>query len=459
MSNRIRWLLGQIELWVAEGLIRPEQGEALRRRYAADTAKGGAPWGIILFAGFGAVVLGLGIILLFAYNWAEMHKFTKLGIVFGALAAAHAGGLLLRRRENLRGFAEALQLLGTMLFGAGIWLVAQIYHISAHFPNAFLAWAAGALLLAWALPSVAQGLVAAVLLAVWACTEAVAFQTPMLAAPLLILAGTGLLAWQRRSPVLLTATIASFTVSVAACAMHGFTVYPLLLATALLLAALGVLLKDHPRFPAAGVIFQVTGRILYFPLLFLMTFHDALEHELLPGRYASEWLGTFQEWLPLAVLTAAALFAAVLAMLRTLTEPRDGGSLPETVSRLLVPAGIFLAYILTWWAGVFRLLPMEEDTAAVMMALAGNAVFLYHTVRCLWHGCREAGLGLTVGGSILLGAWVFARFSDLFESLLARGVMFVAVGVALFVIALLYHRARKRKPDPAAAARAAGKEG
>lgn len=44
-----------------------------------------------------------------------------------------------------------------MLFGAGIWLVAQIYHIEEHYPNGFLIWGLGAMALAWALPSGGSG--------------------------------------------------------------------------------------------------------------------------------------------------------------------------------------------------------------------------------------------------------------------------------------------------------------
>ncbi len=39
-----------------------------------------------------------------------------------------------------------------MFYGAGIWLVAQIYNIDEHYPNGFLFWALGALAMAWAMP-------------------------------------------------------------------------------------------------------------------------------------------------------------------------------------------------------------------------------------------------------------------------------------------------------------------
>ena len=45
---------------------------------------------------------------------------------------------------------KSLHLAGTILFGAGIWLVAQIYHIDEHYPNAFFFWGFGAMTMAWA---------------------------------------------------------------------------------------------------------------------------------------------------------------------------------------------------------------------------------------------------------------------------------------------------------------------
>ena len=51
--------------------------------------------------------------------------------------------------------------LGTMFFGAGIWLIAQVYHIDEHYPNGFLLWGLGALAMAWALRSIPQAIVAA----------------------------------------------------------------------------------------------------------------------------------------------------------------------------------------------------------------------------------------------------------------------------------------------------------
>ena len=458
MGKLERKIQGKLNEWTAAGLISPEQAAAIRAREPEE--KAGLPWGILIFAGFGAVVLGLGVILLFAYNWDKMHKFAKLGVVFGAMAAAHGAGLWLRRREKWHGFAESALLLGTMLFGSGIWLVAQIYHISAHYPNAFFIWAAGALLLAWALPSVGQGLLAAALLAIWTCAEACAFDSHLTVAPLLVLIGTGWLAWRLRSPVLLAASVVSFTLSaVAGLAFNGDSVFMVLLSVSVLLASLAVLARGHQAFPTAHVVLRVTGTLCYFPLLFILTFHDATKDLLRENAWRWRELSSV-EWLPLIIFPLLALLLAGFAMRHAAV--RRQCNTPEFRGRLAAPALILLLFMTLWLPLRLAHGPLGDDTAAVTIALAANAVFLYHTLASLWCGCRDARLGWVIGGSLLLAAWVFARFSDLFDSLLARGVMFMAMGAALFVVAILYYRQKKKARSPAADAASvttAGKEG
>ena len=93
MSKRTRWLRDQIGTWLDEGLIDAGQAETLRARYPVSDQD--TPWSRIIVSSVGAIVFGLGIILFFAYNWADMHKVTKLALVFGAVLAAHGTGFYL----------------------------------------------------------------------------------------------------------------------------------------------------------------------------------------------------------------------------------------------------------------------------------------------------------------------------------------------------------------------------
>ena len=200
----MHWLLSELETWVQEGIISDTQARAIRGRYPAPEQAG--TWGRIAFAAFGAILIGLGVILLFAYNWDKMHKFAKLGIVFCALISAHGAALMVKRTAT----RQTLHVLGTMFFGAGIWLVAQIYHINEHYPNAFLVWGAGAFALAWVLPSLPQALMATFLLVLWNGFESYGFHTMNYAAPAIIFFGILPLAGVMRSRVLLSAGLVAF---------------------------------------------------------------------------------------------------------------------------------------------------------------------------------------------------------------------------------------------------------
>ena len=209
MKRHIKWLLSEIDQWVGEGIIGPDQATALKRRYPVPVE--GTAWGRIIFFSIGAILFGLGVILLFAYNWQRMHKFVKLAVIFAAIIGAHGAGFWLRRQNSPhQATGEGLHLLGTMLFGAGIWLIAQIYHIQEHYPNAFLIWGFGALAMAWSLPSIAHGIGATLLFVFWNCFEAFDFKNPHLISPFLILAGIMSLAWLRRSRVLVTVCLIGF---------------------------------------------------------------------------------------------------------------------------------------------------------------------------------------------------------------------------------------------------------
>jgi uncharacterized membrane protein len=454
MAKLERQLREKLAEWTAAGLISPAQAQAIHAREAEQ--KPGLPWGILIFAGFGAVVIGLGVILLFAYNWDKMHKFAKLGVVFGAMAAAHGTGLYLRRRASLHGFAESAQLLGTMFFGAGIWLVAQIYHISAHYPNAFFVWAAAALLLAWVLPSVAQGLLAAVMLAIWACAEAGSFDNHLAVAPLLVLVGTGWLAWRLRSPVLLAAAAVSFAVSAAAgFCFNGTGIFMVLLGTAVGYGSLAWLTRGYQAFPSAHAILRVAGMVLYFPLLFILTFHDAAEHLLERRGWGCHELAT-QEWLPMILLPLVALALAVIALRRAAVMRQC--HTPEFRARLAAPSFILLAFVACWWLERLTHESHAVEIPGMAIVASATAVFLYHTIANLWRGCRDTRLGSVVGGSLLMAAWVFARYTDLFDSLLARGVMFIVMGAGLFAVAIFYHRLKKQARPAAATTAAPGKE-
>ena len=105
MSRHIRWLLEELTTWERSGVVNAATAEKIRGRYP-DPGKP-LPWGAIIFSSIGAVIFGLGVILFFAYNWAGMPRFAKLGVIFVALGLAHGFGFKLRQDGKHAELGEA----------------------------------------------------------------------------------------------------------------------------------------------------------------------------------------------------------------------------------------------------------------------------------------------------------------------------------------------------------------
>jgi uncharacterized membrane protein len=104
---------------------------------------------VAVLAIIGALVAGFGVILFFASNWSEIARPLRVAVLLVAESAFFATGYYLSEvRRAYPHVAHALIFLGTILFGASLFLVGQMYHVQAHDPLGFLLWSAAALLVA-----------------------------------------------------------------------------------------------------------------------------------------------------------------------------------------------------------------------------------------------------------------------------------------------------------------------
>jgi uncharacterized membrane protein len=436
MSKNLRWLRDQTEVWVAQGVVSADQAARIRALYPEPAA--GLPWAMLIFSGLGAVVVGLGVILLFAYNWDALPRGVKLTVVLGAFAAAHGVGLWqLRGDSRWRGLGEAFCLLGTMLFGAAIWLIAQIYHIEEHFPNGFLFWGLGALALAWALPSAVQGMLAAVVLAIWSGTEAGGFGAPVWWAPAAILAATIPLAWRLDSLLLLWVAVVAASVSawINAGAVDGDLVLRTGLSLGALWVAIGALSRQRGWFERGAWVWSGLGWAQFLLAAYLLTFPELAYEFLAPQEYSEVVRDAFWQahlWVPLALAIAA--WAAVALGGRA--RPDSAGDAAWDYADW-VPLGAALV------GAVFVYVPLERGDWLASGIF--NLLCLLLAVAWMARGCREGRLRPTLDGAVLLVALAAARYFDLFESLALRGLVFLLAGAGLFATGWQYSRARKRR--------------
>jgi len=160
------WVRKEIELWQSEGLISSEQAQLLSSRYPDREFRT-----VNILPMLGAILLGVGIILFFAANWPLIPVTAKLILILSVLFTCHYFAYKYRYEKDQLWLGNSLLLLGGILFGAAIFLIAQIYHINAYYPNGILFWALGVLLMAWVTGERSVTILSILLLLAWTISD------------------------------------------------------------------------------------------------------------------------------------------------------------------------------------------------------------------------------------------------------------------------------------------------
>ena len=432
------WLLDQLSMWRGDAIVSDQQAQRIADLYegAGEMAERGRSRAVSVLMAAAATLVGLAAMLLVGYNWDQLPRESKLAIVLGTIALTHAGGFSLRYKRNARALSDKVFFLGCLFYGAGIWLVAQVFHINAHYPDGVWWWAIGVLPFALCLETRLLHALLVALLGLWAGIEVLNFDhlgawlfgrwdwLPNGAYSLPLLALPGMMWAYRRQSVqtlsLYVPLVAWWTVlQVFAWHLGSNPFYFIGSVGALLL----VVAESHAAGSRFAVPYRYYGSLLVGGVLVPLSFYDLNKH--LVGEWASR-VG------PSAVLGLLAL-AVVLVIHRTI--PR----------RQAIPLGLAL---------LMAVLPLMSagcrnsscaDAAAVLPTVLVNVAMVTGAFWLMQVGLREHR-GRPFGAGVLYFLlWAVLRYVDLFGDfggMLGAAMMFFICGGALFGVAR-YWQGRK----------------
>lgn len=148
--------------WVGEGLLNADSASAIRRSVASE---GGFRLPALLGL-FGGLLIASSVAAFVAANWEVMPRLVKLAMILISLIAALGIAARLESKGSSSG-SDAAATCGVLIFGAGIALIGQMYHLPADWPAGALMVALGALCVAVLLRSNGALVVALVALCAW----------------------------------------------------------------------------------------------------------------------------------------------------------------------------------------------------------------------------------------------------------------------------------------------------
>ena len=375
-------------MWRREGLISEAQERALLARSgvsAAATVRAlRLGWFATAVSIIGAIVLGAGVVLLFAANWETMPSWFRVGAVFAGISVAYGLGYQLIYRYDMQRLGSALILLGVLLYDAGLFLIAQIYNIPLDDNS---------------------GLGLLILLAA---------------------AGAVPLAYLFGSRIIMLLALAQLTFGVTSLLIAQYPDSPKTQSALIVIATLGItyyaigrlhaLRRELERFTDTYVF---AGLLALLALIYVFTFDEPWSAMIDAGveSYAAP-----------PVVYVSVLLALLPVAAQWLMRPRDAESHIETGIEVTLLG--LAAVVATWpgWTGY---------------AIVFNAAYFAIAGAIVTRGYLRGDERYVNAGLLLVALGLLTRYVDVFWSLLAGSAFFIIGGLLLLGVAFALERMRR----------------
>jgi uncharacterized membrane protein len=375
-------LRDETSLWVNDGLIDTAQREVILARYGRDESAGRLATVMGLIGGAIAVT---GIALIISANWQAIGDWTKIGGLIALLVASYTGAWRLKFGPvPYPKTGDTLLMAGGALFLCGIALVSQIYHLNDRPANAALIWWVAIAAVPWLARSKP-----ALLLSVLAGLIWIGMEVTTEGSPLALYRNEH---WWRDE--------------------NGMIALYVLLGLGLFSA--GLAMRRSRWKELAGAV-ELPGLLTLHGALFFLSFarHDWPEQ-------AARWVA------PAVVLLLAATATAMAWRGRT---PATSWLIGLCAAAILPALGVLAAY----------------DGADGYLASGAAWVLLLGIDLALARAGVLAGRpGWVNLGLAFIGLNIFARYWDLFGSMLQGGAFFLVTGLALIGLGYGLERQRRR---------------
>ncbi|HIJ70087.1 MAG TPA: DUF2157 domain-containing protein [Planctomycetes bacterium] len=425
-------LKDEISVWQAEDLISPEQANALTQRYQLGKISAESLRTLLgVIYGIGIVLVAIGIISFVAYHWMGMTRTSKVVLVFGAMLACHGIGIYLWQITGMSPkLGHALICLGSLIFGANIGLMAQIFHVKSQWNGMFLPWSIGAITMAYAVSSVPNAAMAIITSFIWFVGQHGWFDStstswwyPFVAAVVFVP-----FAYIKRSEVVFVMTISCLVVSTQICAAGAVDFFGWLvsaLSTGALLFCWGLVSYGSDKFKSFAIPAMVAGVISTGLAEYLFSFQELAEEVTGADRLIfgnSDFLHTNP--------TIASLVVLLLLLPFAIKRIRNHQVL-KAITRIIIATLV----VVTGSAFINE----------ILLVVVANIGFLVMAAVLVWAGCQLENRRLFWVGVLMVALMVVSRTLEYETGLLIKSAAFTACGVGLVVTGGIFEKYLKRR--------------
>ncbi len=437
----IRWLLGELPKLEAEGVIDATAAERLRAHYADKTLGAGRRLVVAIFAVFGALLIGGGVILLLAHNWEAFGRGTRAAIALVPLVASQVlVGWVLIKKSGSTAWREGTATLLALTVAAAIALVDQTYHTGGDLESFLWRWSLLLAPLPWLLNSTAVAMLFLAALTWWAGAAKVEGSQILMMWPLAAAVIPHLIHVMTSDRRGLRAANLQWAIALFLCVAAGLgldhRVPGLWIVVYVGLFALMITLGAASRRGEEGLwrrpleVVGVTGSIVMWLIL---SFDEPWRHIGWKHIHTTERFHEVTSWLDL-VLAIGLPLAAIVAMALLLDRGRHS---------LYFLWGVSVPLVAVVW-------PLTAATDSRWIGAVSFTFLLFVVgIATIAEGVRRQNLGTVNLGMLVVAMLVVVRFFDSGFGFILKGFAFILVGIGFLVANVVLSRSLRAAEEEA----------
>jgi uncharacterized membrane protein len=406
----VQRLPAEVAAWQAENLLPAETARVILARYGLVPGESVVTLRrskiVAVFTVLAAILIGVGVILVMSANWEQIPRFMRLAILMAVtLGFYYFGYRLAYERRTYPIAGAALLLIGSLIWGASIFLIGQMYHLGGGEggeggeTTGTLYWFIGVLPLAYILRSRLQLGLALLIGTTWLMlAQSSVFDSP-----------------------------------------YGQIVVPRFLAVGALLYALGLAHDMWERTRVYAGVLKTFGVVYALVTTCTLSYRDFWS---IWGWYGQSYARPSEAlWLALA---SAAIVLAALSAVRSLTASRRD---PMAATEGLCTAALGAIAIVAIALAASTFLAHQHHAyhaGPIGPPIAFNLILLALELGVISLGWFRHQPGWINLGLVMFGLQVVTRYFDIFGSLISGGLFFIGIGVILLVCGFALEKARRR---------------
>ncbi|UCD55712.1 MAG: DUF2157 domain-containing protein [Candidatus Omnitrophota bacterium] len=434
MSKKgIQWLYQELPELIRKGILSQQNADNLRQYYGSIEGKGGRWLALIIFGIFGALLIGLGIILLIGHNWEDLSRQMRTILsILPLLAGQLLVGWTIFQGKRSIALREGSATFLTFMIGASIALVGQTYHIPGNTAGFLLTWMLLTIPLVYLLGVTIPAIIYMIGITSWACYTQNDALHSIFFWPLAMLVVPHFVQIFKKDEYAIRFTMFAWVISLCLCVTGGITlgkVWPgswVVIYTSLFAI---LYLVGNFWFAETQAIwkrpFHVVGAIGIFITSFILTYKWPWKD--MGWYYYRYGKGTFGFTAIADCFITLMLLVVAIALLVSCVRRK----LISKITFGIVPVIAVLGYSIS-----------RAGANAIFPTILFNIYLLAAGIITMITGLKEKSLGIVNVGMLMLTILIVARFFDSSQGFVTRGLAFIILGTGFLVtnIMLIRHK-------------------